>query len=31
MKSDYVLFNDGDLDFLDAQVAALVDRLRPKL
>jgi dephospho-CoA kinase len=30
-KSDYVLFNDGDLDFLDAQVAALVDRLRPKL
>ncbi|MEY3837893.1 MAG: hypothetical protein RL304_875 [Verrucomicrobiota bacterium] len=30
-KSDHVLFNDGDLDFLDAQVAALVDRLRPKL
>ncbi len=30
-KSDYVLFNDGDLDFLDAQVAALGDRLRPKL
>ena len=30
-KSDHVLFNDGDLDFLDAQVAVLVDRLRPKL
>jgi dephospho-CoA kinase len=30
-KSDYVLFNDGDLDFLDAQVAALVDRLRLKV
>lgn len=29
-KSDHVLFNDGDLDFLDAQVAALVERLQPK-
>lgn len=28
-KSDHVLFNDGDMDFLDAQVAALVERLRP--
>jgi dephospho-CoA kinase len=26
-KSDHVLFNDGDLDFLDAQVGGLVDRL----
>jgi dephospho-CoA kinase len=29
-KSDHVLFNDGDMDFLDAQVAALVQRLRPR-
>lgn len=26
-RSDHVLYNDGDLDFLDAQVAALVVRL----
>jgi len=27
-KSDHVLYNDGDLDFLDAQVGALVARLQ---
>jgi len=26
-RSDHVLFNDGDLDFLDAQVAELIGRL----
>ena len=30
-KSDHVLFNDGDLAFLDAQVADLVDRLQAKV
>ena len=30
-KSDHVLFNDGDLAFLDAQVAGLVDRLLTKV
>lgn len=30
-KSDHVLFNDGDLDFLDAQVAALVGPLQAAL
>jgi dephospho-CoA kinase len=27
-RSDVVLFNDGDLGFLDEQVGALVERLR---
>lgn len=30
-KADYVLFNDGDPAFLDAQVADLVDRLRTEV